>query len=65
MSREQFRVFAKVQLCESFQLTVQEVFDASKGMTAGAGFTMSGITCVAGIKKATRPIRGGDSAGLS
>ena len=65
VSKEQFRVHAKQQLCESFQLTIQEVYDVSMGVNAGAGFTMSGITCEVGVKKTVRPIRGGSSAGLS
>ncbi len=63
--KEQWRVDAKRQLCESFQLTITEVFDASFGVVAGAGFTMSGITCEVGIKKATKPMRGSASTGVS
>lgn len=63
--KEQWKIDAKQQLCESFQLTLTEVFDASMGTIAGAGFTMSGLSCEVGIKKATRPIRGTNSTGLS
>lgn len=62
--KEQWKIDAKRQLCESFQLTVSEVFDREFGTNPGAGFTMSGITCELGIKKGTRPIRGANSSGL-
>lgn len=64
-NKEQWRIHAKQQLCESFQLTITEVFDPEFGTIAGAGFTMSGLSCEVGIKKATRPIRGGNAAGMS
>lgn len=63
-NKEQWRIHAKQQLCESFQLTINEVFDPSLGAVAGAGFTMSGLSCVVGLKRATRPIPGGTSVGL-
>ncbi len=63
-NKEQWKIDSKKQLCESFQLAVSEVFDPSMGVVAGAGFTMSGITCEVDIKKATKPIRGASSAGL-
>lgn len=64
-NREQWRIHAKQQLCESFQLTITEVFNPAYNTVPGAGFTMSGITCEVGIKKATRPIRGSNAAGMS
>lgn len=62
--KEQWRVHSKQQLTESFQLTINEIYDPSMGIVAGAGFTMSGLSCVIGIKSATRPIPGGTSIGL-
>lgn len=64
-NKEQWRIHAKQQLCQSFQLTVTEVFDASVGSVAGAGFTMSGITANIVTKKATRPIKAANTAGMS
>lgn len=58
---EQWRVHAKRQTCQSFQISLQEVFTG----TAGAGFSMSGITYNVGIKKGMRPIPGKSAAGLS
>lgn len=64
-NKEQFRIHAKRQLCESFQLTITEVFNPEFATIAGAGFQMSGISLVVGIKKSTRPIPGRTSVGLS
>jgi hypothetical protein len=60
---EQWRIHSKVQLCQSFQLSIQEVFDPSMGTVAGAGFTMSGLNCKIMTKKATRPIKGANTVG--
>jgi len=49
---EQWRVFMTQQKCESFQITIAEVFDASQGMIAGAGLTLSGLNIIVGMKKA-------------
>ncbi len=54
-SIEQWRVFLKKQKCQSFQITLKEVFDATQGETAGAGLTLSGIDLTVGTKKG-RPI---------
>lgn len=48
---EQWRVFLARQKCQSFQITVSEIYDASLGVTAGAGLTLSGIDLVFGSKK--------------
>lgn len=62
-SREQWRIHAKQQLCQSFQITLQEVFDPTLGTLAGAGFTLSGFNCKIGVKKATRPIPASNAVG--
>ena len=62
--KEQWRIHAVQQLCESFQLTVTEVFNPAYGTIPGAGFTMSGITCEVGVKSGKRPIPGATSAGV-
>jgi hypothetical protein len=61
---EQWRIFPKKQLCQSFQLTVSEVFNPAFGTVAGPGLTVSGISMVAGIKRGYRPIRGANSVGI-
>jgi hypothetical protein len=48
------RVFPQKQKCESFKLTVTEVFDSTLGVTAGAGLTLSGLNIVVGAKKRYR-----------
>lgn len=62
--REQWRVHAKQQLCQSFQLTVNEIFNPAYQTIAGAGFTMSGLTCLVDVKRSTRPISAKLSTGL-
>jgi len=62
-NKEQWRIHAKKQLCESFQITVQEVYDPSFGVVPGAGFTMSGLDCLVGIKKGYRPTKASNSIG--
>ena len=51
---EKWRVFLSKQKCESFQITLQEVYDPSMGVSSGAGLTLSGINLVVGVKKAWR-----------
>lgn len=47
---EQWRVFLARQKCQSFQITLTEVYDSTFGVAAGAGFTLSGIDLTVGIK---------------
>jgi hypothetical protein len=60
---EQWRVFLTKQRCQSFQISLQEIYDPSFGVTAGAGLTLSGINLVYGIKKGFRPISAAHSIG--
>lgn len=48
------RMFPDKQKCESFQLSIQEVYDPSFGQSAGAGLTLSGISLIVGVKKGYR-----------
>lgn len=48
------RVFNKKQKCESFQVSINEVYDPSFGIAAGAGLTLSGLNLTVGLKKGTR-----------
>lgn len=52
----QRRVFLTKQRCRAFQLSIQEVFDPSKGTIAGPGLTLSGLNCIVGVKKPYAPI---------
>lgn len=47
---EQWRVFLTRQRCMAFQITINEIYDASFGIPAGAGLTISGLNLVVGIK---------------
>lgn len=60
---EQWRIFLKKQRCQSFQITLTEVFDATFGVTAGAGLTLSGLNLVYAQKSGFRPISNANSAG--
>lgn len=60
---EQWRVFFQVQKCQSFQVTVSEVFDSSYGTIAGAGLTLSGLNLVVGTKKGYTPLKASRSVG--
>lgn len=55
---EKWRVFFDTQKCESFQITINELYDPSKGVPAGAGLTMSGMNLTVGLKD-SRPRRTG------
>lgn len=48
------RVFPSKQKCESFQLSISEVYDPSMGQPAGEGLSLSGLNMVVGIKKGYR-----------
>lgn len=60
---EQWRIFMKTQKCQAFQITINEIYDPSMGAPAGAGFSLSGLNLVVGLKKGYRPIRSANSAG--
>lgn len=47
---EQWRVFFQRQKCQAIQVTVNEVYDPSFAVPAGAGLTMSGFNIVIGSK---------------
>ncbi len=60
---EQWRIFFDRQKCESFQITVKEMFDPSFGTTAGAGLTMSGMNLTVGLKDSKPRLRGARQTG--
>lgn len=59
---ENWRVFLARQRCMAFQISLDEVFDSTAGVPAGAGLTLSGLNLVVGIKKGFRPIAAAQSA---
>lgn len=48
------RVFPMKQKCETFQISINEIYDPSHGVQAGAGLTLSGCSLVVGVKKGYR-----------
>lgn len=60
---ESWRVFFDKQRCSAVAIAVQEIFDASMGLAAGAGLTLSGLNVVCGFKKGWRPQDNQTSAG--
>lgn len=60
---ENWRIFFDKQKCQAFQLTIDEVYDSSYGVAAGAGLTMSGLNMVVGLKSSYSRIKAANSAG--
>lgn len=56
------RVFPDQQKCETFSLQVNEIYDASFGVPAGEGLTLSGLTLVIGLKRGYRTQSAGKSS---
>lgn len=63
--KEQWRIYSQKQTCQSFQLSINEVFNPAFDTVPGAGFTMSGITARILVKKGTRPFGPTTSTGNS
>ena len=57
------RIFPQKQKCETFQITITEIYDPSKGVAAGQGLSLSGMNIVVGAKKGYRPQKAGKSFG--
>lgn len=62
-NREAWRIGLSRQRCESFQITVSEIYDPIYGVAAGQGLSMTGLNLVVGIKRGYRPIRADHTAG--
>jgi hypothetical protein len=48
------RLFPEIQKCQSFQISVQEIYDSTFGVQPGAGLTLSGLNMIIGTKKGYR-----------
>lgn len=48
------RIFPQTQKCETFQVSINEIYDSSLGVMPGQGLTLSGMNMVVGIKKGYR-----------
>jgi len=60
---EQWRVFLQTQKCQAIQVTIEEVYDPSYGVAAGAGFTLSGMNLIVGVKGVYPRIKAANSVG--
>jgi hypothetical protein len=60
---EQWRIFLSQQKCQSFQVSVTELYDSTLGVAAGAGLTFSGMNLVVGMKKGWTPLPAAQSVG--
>lgn len=60
---EQHRVFLQQQKCQAFQVTLNEIYDPSQGVVAGAGLTLSGLNAVVGLKSSYPRLRASKSVG--
>lgn len=58
---EQWRIFFDQQKVQAFQISINEVYDSTKGVAPGAGFTLSGINLVVSQKKGYRPFSASNS----
>lgn len=56
-------VFPEIQKCQSFQITINEIYDPSQGVAAGEGLTLSGLNLVIGVKKGYRTQKAAQSFG--
>lgn len=63
--KEQWRVFLTKQRCQSFRLTMQEVFDNSFGIAPGAGLTISGLNLLIAVARGFRSIGAKNSVGAN
>lgn len=55
-SLEQWMVNFEQQRCQAFQITITEMYEPIFGAPAGAGFTLSGLNLVVGMKKGWVPL---------
>lgn len=57
------RFFPQIQKCQSFQITINEVYDSSLGVAPGQGLSLSGLALVIGTKRGFRTQSSGRSFG--
>lgn len=62
-SIEQWRIFLAKQRCQSFQISLEEIYDSSFGIAPGQGLTLSGLNLIYGVKKSFRPIAAANTVG--
>lgn len=57
------RLFPKKQKCQTFQVSVTEIYDSTLGVAAGEGLSLSGMNIVIGAKKGYNVQKGSKSFG--
>jgi len=62
-SLEEWRVFFKEQRCKAINIQIEEIYDSTLGVPAGAGLTLSGLNIVCGFKSKFVPMPANNSAG--
>lgn len=60
---EQWKIYPRLQKCQSFKIAVNEIYDPTLGVAPGAGLTLSGVNMLVSVKSASRPIRATNTAG--
>jgi hypothetical protein len=64
-SFEQWRVQNSTEQCQSFQVSIQEVYDPTQGVPAGAGLTISAMTAIVGVSRGYRPVKSANTVGTN
>lgn len=64
-SLEQWRIQNSTQQCQSFQVSIQENYDPSSGIVAGAGLTLSAFTAIVGVTRGYRPVKASATVGTN
>lgn len=59
----QARVSPARQKCQTFQITINEIYDPSFGITAGEGLSLSGMNLIVGVKSNKSPQKASRSFG--
>lgn len=62
---EQWRIQTGTQKCQTFQFSLQELYDPSFSVPAGAGFTLSTMTCTIGVNRSYRPVKAANTVGTA
>lgn len=57
------RIFPQRQKCQSFKVTIEEIYDPSFSQPAGEGLSLSGIALIIGVKRGFRTQRAARSFG--
>lgn len=62
-SKEQWRIFLKKHRCQAIQISMQEFYDPTLGIPAGAGVALSGLNLIVSKKQGWPTVPSTESAG--